>query len=200
MKRAKVIAFRRPKGTRARASLTITMHAGELAELERRAARASLSLTAYVRALLLESDADDLPASSRPKPRINWLEDNSGATFARRCGGRVAADGLSCALVFGHEGACSSSGPLSGVCVLCLRRPRVGDSTACGPCLGAHAAERGGELPCQKCGKPTGVTASSSSVRAWCRGCAPAFLDPLAPGPTLWDGPPDEDADDGGRS
>jgi len=60
------VALPRPKGTRAssRVELSITMHPRELRELEARASSRSMSLTAYVRALL-ESDADDVAPAPR---------------------------------------------------------------------------------------------------------------------------------------
>lgn len=69
------VAIPRPKGTRAtsRATLTITMHPRELEALEGRARAASMSLTAYVRALL-ESDREDVPGANRPRSRFSLGE------------------------------------------------------------------------------------------------------------------------------
>lgn len=115
--RAKRVALPRPKGTRktSRVAVTITMHPARLAVLEARAAAASMSLTAYLDALL-DSDGSEVAPRTR-NPRINWLEDNSGATFARRCGGHAPPIGGGlrgpCALPVGHPGACSAVGPLN---------------------------------------------------------------------------------------
>lgn len=54
----------RPKGTRVRAQLVITMHPKQLAQLQERADAANMSLTAYVTALL-DSDGADI----EPRPR-----------------------------------------------------------------------------------------------------------------------------------
>lgn len=104
VKRARTVALPRPKGTRAtsRASLTITMHPRELAELERRAAAASMSLTGYV-AALLASDADDIAPARKRDPKVNWLEDRDlGELIPRRCGEIVL--GLPCAMPRNHPG------------------------------------------------------------------------------------------------
>lgn len=108
MKRARTIALPRPKGTRAssRVAVVLTMHPRELRELEDRAARASMSLTAYVKALL-DSDGDDVQPRVR-NPRINWLEDNTGATLAKRCWKNVAGLALRCARPEGHDGPCDT--------------------------------------------------------------------------------------------
>lgn len=76
MKRAtRRVALPRPKGTRAtsRVDLTISMHPRKLEELEARAAAASMSLTAYVGALL-DSDNEDVPGAQRPKRMFSLAE------------------------------------------------------------------------------------------------------------------------------
>jgi hypothetical protein len=112
MKRARTVALPRPKGTRAtsRASLTITMHPRELAELERRAAAASMSLRAYVVALLA-SDADDVAPARNRDPKVNWLEDPPMAVLlAQRCMRGVDVGGciIPCTRPKRHAGACSA--------------------------------------------------------------------------------------------
>jgi len=113
------VSLPRPKGTRAssRATLTVSMHPRELEELRARAAAASMSLTAYVSALLA-SDADDLPAASVPGRRINWLEDRTSETLARRCGSTSrrmrgpTANGTGfrpCVLAKDHAGDCTET-------------------------------------------------------------------------------------------
>jgi hypothetical protein len=109
---------RRPRArASSRVSLTISMHPHELAALRSRAAAVSMSLTAYV-AALLASDAEDVPSISTKNPRINWLEDSSGATIARRCAAVLQEEGAHvrgrrCVLPDGHPGACSAHGPLA---------------------------------------------------------------------------------------
>lgn len=113
--KSKRVALPRPKGTRktSRVAVTITMHPARLAVLEARAAAASMSLTAYLDALL-DSDGSEVAPRTR-NPRINWLEDNSGATVARRCARDVACDigHGTCVRPHGHEGACSLWGALT---------------------------------------------------------------------------------------
>jgi len=122
MKARRTVALPRPKGTRAtsRVALTITMHPRRLEQIEQRAAAASMSLTAYVDALL-ESDGEDV--APRRDPKVNWLEDNSGATVARRCelgvAERLSDARTRCVLAAGHKGTCSSTGPLSSYCAHC---------------------------------------------------------------------------------
>lgn len=69
------VALPRPKGTRAssRAELSITMHPRELLELEARARSRSMSITAYVRALLA-SDADDVAPPAAPRRTFSLAE------------------------------------------------------------------------------------------------------------------------------
>lgn len=76
-RRKRRVTIPRPKGTRAtsRVELSITMHPSKLEELATRARTRSMSLTAYVIALL-DSDADDVaPASTPAKQRTlaEWL-------------------------------------------------------------------------------------------------------------------------------
>lgn len=108
-RRGRTVALPRPRGTRAssRVALTITMHPRELAALERRAAGASMSLRAYVLALL-ESDAEDLP---KVKKRIDWLGGDVGALLVRRCASPVALEGgiVGCTRPIHHEGACDGA-------------------------------------------------------------------------------------------
>lgn len=106
------VALPRPKGTRktSRVVLTITMHPARLAVLRARADAASMSLTAYVDALL-DSDGSEVAPQTR-NPKINWLEDNSGATFARRCM-RYLGPARQCMRPEGHAGECSHVGPLN---------------------------------------------------------------------------------------
>jgi hypothetical protein len=109
------VALPRPKGLqRIRATLSITMHPRQLVELEQRAAAASMSLTAYV-AALLASDGDDV-APRRRDPKINWLEDAPlGELLAQRCMRNVdvGADEegvvfcMPCTLPKGHREGCS---------------------------------------------------------------------------------------------
>jgi hypothetical protein len=109
------VALPRPKGLqRIRATLAITMHPRQLVELEQRAAAASMSLTAYV-AALLASDGDDV-APRRRDPKINWLEDAPlGELLAQRCmrdvdvdvGRRRGRRVLPCTLPKGHAERCS---------------------------------------------------------------------------------------------
>lgn len=69
------VALPRPKGTRAtsRVALTVTMHPRDLERLKARAAAVSMSLTAYVGALL-ESDAEDVPGAQRPRSLFSLAE------------------------------------------------------------------------------------------------------------------------------
>jgi hypothetical protein len=88
------------------------MHPRELVQLRQRAASLSMSLTAYV-AALLSSDAEDVRTAPASPPRLShWLDVACAAPVD--VGVAPLAELPRCALPAGHDGPCSTRGTLTG--------------------------------------------------------------------------------------